>query len=85
MRMVVNIQRLVRGHLGRLYAVEHRKRLAQRRLEIAAAEIQRVYRGSRARAATKDLFDKLEAKRRFEATFPIQRHLLYILKVEKPI
>ena len=69
---VTHLQRLVRGHLGRIYAVETRKRLAQARVQVAALQIQRVWRGSRARFATAGAFQELEDERRDDAALPIQ-------------
>jgi hypothetical protein len=69
---ITHLQRLVRGHLGRLFAVEYRKRLALQRVNAAALQIQRVWRGSRARIATKDMFQMLEDSHREEAAPPIQ-------------
>ena len=69
---VTHLQRLVRGHLGRLYAVETRKRLAEARIQNAALQIQRVFRGSQARHATADAFQELENERRDYAAPPIQ-------------
>ncbi len=69
---ITHLQRLVRGHLGRLYAVETRKRLAEKRLQNAALQIQRVWRGSVARGSTQHIFAELEQGHRDEAAPPIQ-------------
>ena len=53
-------------------AVETRKRLALARINTAALQVQRVWRGSRARIETKDMFDRLEREHREAAAPPIQ-------------
>ena len=69
---ITHLQRLVRGHLGRLYAVDTRKRFALQRINTAALQVQRVWRGSRARIETKDIFQDLEKEHREAAAPPIQ-------------